>query len=200
MSLPFPPYVMSSLIKDSIAREYDISSLKMLDYSGSVIKCNLIKKAREQLGILVPSYYGLTEAVGMLTTALPNFGCWGVDGILSFCERHKGLIKYYKTQINPSQVEHIMIKHPKVADCAAIGVYQAELGTEFLSLYVKLIDGNFNSQEIIKELQTYSDDQLPEAKRVRAGIKIVDSFPRTSSGKIQRLALPQTIMAVPVAN
>ncbi|KAI8637042.1 hypothetical protein BD408DRAFT_425203, partial [Parasitella parasitica] len=197
------PYVISSLIKDSIAREYDISSLKVIGCCGAVLKKAVIDEAKKELNINVLDMYGMTEVLGIFTgnaaifaagkigylragftarlvddddqdvppgqvgellikgpTLTPGyynnplpiadsegyfhtgdlFKC-DTDGVFSFCERKKDLIKCYGTHIYPSEIEQIMIKHPKVADCAATGVYQAELGTEFLSLYVKLIDG-----------------------------------------------------------
>ncbi|CEP17022.1 hypothetical protein [Parasitella parasitica] len=256
------PYVISSLMKDSIAREYDISSIAMIGCCGAVLKKAVTDEAREKFNINVLDMYGMTEILGIFCTDVaisaaggigylkPGFTARLVDddgqdvlpgqagellikgpsltpgyynnplpivdnegyfhtgdlfkcdanGLFSFCERKKDLIKSFKTHIYPSEIEQVMIKHPKVADCAAIGVYHEESGTEFLRLYVKLIDGQFDSQEIVKELQAYSDEQLAEAKRVRAGIEIVDSFPRTSSGKIQRLTLRQTATAVPVVN
>lgn len=254
------PYVISSLVKDPIAREYDISSLNMLGSCGAVLKKAVIEDAKNELGIIVLDLYGLTEVTGLFVTTPEVFAVGGVgylnggftarlidengqdvsegqmgellikgpsltpgyynvsesitdadgyfntgdlfkcneNGVFYFCDRSKDLMKYYGTQIYPGEIEEVLIKHPKVADCAAVGVYQPEVAAEFPRAYVLLIDGEHNLEEIAKELQVYSDSQLPEKKQIRAGIIIVDSFPRTSSGKIQRRLLRQAVNSIQV--
>lgn len=249
------PYVVSSLMKDSIAKEYDISSLQMIGCSGALLKHSVILEAQKQLGIAILNIYGLTEVLGSFaTTPEISVGLGGVgvmssrftarivdedgqdvavgqvgelllkgptltpgyyrnseeiidqdgffhtgdlfrcneNGVFFFCDRLKDLMKYYGTQIYPGEIEGVFLKHPKVADCAVVGVYQPDVAAEFPRAYVMLVDGEPSTQELIDELQAFSDGQLPEKKRIHAGIVIVDSFPRTSSGKIQRRLLKES--------
>ncbi|KAL9539933.1 hypothetical protein MBANPS3_009978 [Mucor bainieri] len=250
------PYVVSSLLKDNIAKEYDISSLKSISSSGSHLKQSVILEAYKQLGIAVLSMYGLTEVLGFFTTTPEislKLGGVGVlrntrftarivdedgrdvatgqagellikgptlspgyyrsseclidqdgffhtgdlfrcneDGVFFFCDRLKDLMKYYTTHIYPGEIEGLLLKHPKVADCAVVGIFQAEVGVDLPRAYVVLVDGEPSSQALIDELQAFSDDQLPEKKRVHAGIVIVESLPRTSSGKVQRRLLKES--------
>lgn len=246
-----PPYIISSLIKDSIAREYDISSLNFIGNCGAALKKSVTEDAKKVLGATVLNFYGMTEVLNMFVVTPEVCKAGGVGylnggftarlvdengqdvpegqigellikgpsltpgyynvlesivdadgyfntgdlfkcdktGVFYFWDRSKDLMKYYHTQIYSNEIEEILLKHPKVADCAAIGIYQPEIAVEFPRAYVLLIRGKHDLEEITKELQAYSDSQLPEKKRVRAGIIIVDSFPRTSSGKIQRRQL-----------
>ncbi|KAI8966944.1 hypothetical protein BDF20DRAFT_830552 [Mycotypha africana] len=108
-----------------------------------------------------------------------------------YVDRCKDMIKYRLTHIYPSEIENILFTHPKVADCAVIGVYNAELITELPRAYVHLVDGEKHSQEVEQELQKYCDSRLPDEKHLRGGVVIVDDFPRTASGKIQRRLLRQ---------
>lgn len=250
------PYVVSSLMKDSITKEYDISSLQMIGCSGALLKHSVILEAHKQLGIAVLNVYGLTEVLGLFTTTpeiAVGLGAVGVmssrftarivdedgqdvavgqvgellikgptltpgyyrsseeniidqdgffhtgdlfrcneNGVFFFCDRLKDLMKYYGTQIYPGEIEGVFLKHPKVADCAVVGVYQPDVAAEFPRAYVMLVDGEPSTQELIDELQAYSDGQLPEKKRIHAGIVIVESLPRTSSGKIQRRLLRES--------
>lgn len=255
------PYVVSSLMKDSIAKEYDITSLKIIACSGALLTQSIILEAQSQLGIVVLNLYGLSEVLALFTTTPEitiGLGGTGVlssrftarivddngqdvpvgqvgellvkgptltpgyyrssecvideegffhtgdlfkcneNGVFFFCDRLKDLMKYYGTQIYPAEIESVFLKHPKVADCAAVGVYQPQVAAEFPRVYVVLAQGEESTQELIDELQAYSDSLLPEKKRVRAGIIVVDSFPRTSSGKIQRRLLRETANSIQV--
>ncbi|KAI9477859.1 MAG: hypothetical protein EXX96DRAFT_228449 [Benjaminiella poitrasii] len=108
-----------------------------------------------------------------------------------YVDRSKDLIKYYLHHIYPSDIENVLMTHPKVADCAAIGVYYPEITTELPRAYVHLVDGEKYTEKISQELQEYADARLSDEKRLRGGVVIVDSFPRTASGKIQRRVLRQ---------
>ncbi|KAK4511200.1 uncharacterized protein ATC70_012414 [Mucor velutinosus] len=253
------PYVVSSLMKDSIVKEYDISSLKIIGCSGALLKQNVILKAHKQLGIVVLNMYGLTEVLGLFaTTPEISVGLAGIgmlnsrftarivdedgqdvavgqvgellikgptltpgyyrssesiidpegffhtgdlfkcneNGVFFFCDRLKDLMKYYGTQIYPGEIEGVLLKHPKVADCAVVGVYQPDVAAEFPRAYVMLVDGEPSTHELIDELQAFSDRQLPKKKRVHAGIVIVESLPRTSSGKVQRRLLRESANSI----
>ncbi|GAN06507.1 phenylacetyl- protein [Mucor ambiguus] len=255
------PYVVSSLIKDSIVKAYDISSLKIVGCSGALLKQSVILEAQEQLGIAVLNIYGLTEVLGLFaTTTGISAGLGGIgvlnsrftarlvdedgqdvavgqvgellikgptltpgyygssecivdedgffhtgdlfqcneNGVFFFCDRLKDLMKYYGTQIYPGEIEEVLLKHPKVSDCAVVGVYQPDVAAEFPRAYVMLADGKSSTQELIDELQAYSDSQLPEKKRVHAGIVIVESLPRTSSGKVHRRLLRESANSIQV--
>lgn len=113
------------------------------------------------------------------------------NGLFFYVDRSKDLIKYHLVHIYPSEIENVLMTHPKVADCAAIGVYYSELVTELPRAYVNLVDGEQYSKKVERELREYADSRLSNEKQLRGGLFIVDSFPRTASGKIQRRLLRQ---------
>lgn len=113
------------------------------------------------------------------------------NGMFYYVDRAKDLIKYYLLHIYPSDIENVLMAHPKVSDCAAIGVYSPEHTTELPRAYVHLVDGEKYSEQVQQELLEFANARLPDQKRLRGGVVIVDSFPRTASGKIQRRVLRQ---------
>ena len=117
------------------------------------------------------------------------------EGMFTYMTRCKDLIKYRLAHIHPTSIENVLLAHPKVADCAAVGVYSPELVTELPRAYILLNDGEKLNREVIKELEEYSNSQLADEMRLRGGIIIVDSFPRTPSGKIQRRFLTTDLAA-----
>jgi acyl-coenzyme A synthetase/AMP-(fatty) acid ligase len=112
-------------------------------------------------------------------------------GLFFYVDRAKDLIKYLLQHIYPSDIENVLMSHPKVSDCAAIGVYSPEHTTELPRVYVHLIDGEKYSEQMQQELLEYANSRLPDYMRLRGGVVIVDDFPRTASGKIQRRVLRQ---------
>ena len=109
------------------------------------------------------------------------------NGLFTFVGRSKDLIKYRPgNNIYPTSIESVLMGHPKVADCAVMGVHNPELGTEFPCAYILLNEGEKHSKDVAKELEDYSNSQLEDKMKLRGGIIFVDFFPRTPSGKIQR--------------
>ncbi|KAI8966949.1 hypothetical protein BDF20DRAFT_918033 [Mycotypha africana] len=113
------------------------------------------------------------------------------NGYFYYVDRAKDMIKYYLVQIFPSDIESVLITHPKVADCAVIGLYQKELTTEYVTAYVTLVEGEKPSKELEQELRAYCDSRLDDDKHIRGGVHIIPEFPRTPSGKIQRRILKE---------
>ncbi|KAI8084043.1 uncharacterized protein B0P05DRAFT_570449 [Gilbertella persicaria] len=113
------------------------------------------------------------------------------EGMFYYVDRSKDLIKYGLEHIYPSDIENVLMTHPKVSDCAVIGFYSQELTTELPRAYVLLASHEKYSEAVERELKEYADSRLPDRKRLRGGLIIVKSFPRTASGKIQRRLLRQ---------
>jgi 4-coumarate--CoA ligase len=111
------------------------------------------------------------------------------DGLFTYVDRSKDLIKYLLHHIYPNEIEKVIMTHPAVLDCAVIGIYNSKLATELPRAYVELVEGEFKDEVIESELLEYANSQLPDPKRLRGGVVIVNSFPRTPFGKIQRRLL-----------
>ncbi|KAI8352448.1 hypothetical protein EDC96DRAFT_567073 [Choanephora cucurbitarum] len=112
-------------------------------------------------------------------------------GMFFYVDRAKDLIKYQRHQIYPNDIETVLMGHPKVSDCAVIGVYYPEIVTELPRAYVLLANNEKHSDAVAEEIKEYVHSQLPEHKHLRGGLIIVDSFPRTPIGKIKRRVLRQ---------
>lgn len=115
------------------------------------------------------------------------------DGLFTYVDRSKDLIKYLLYHIYPSEIENIMMTHPAVMECAVIGVYSSEFATELPRAHVQLMDDDTDNESIVEELLEYTNSQLPDSKHLRGGIILVDSFRRTPSGKIQRRFLQDVV-------
>ncbi|KDN47977.1 acetyl-CoA synthetase-like protein [Tilletiaria anomala UBC 951] len=111
-------------------------------------------------------------------------------------DRKKELIKYKGYQVVPSELEALLLQHPEVADAAVLGVYSKEEATEFPRAHVVprlgLFDPNKDKQkvdEFAKEIYKWTTERVANHKRLRGGVKVVESVPKSPSGKILRRIL-----------
>eukprot|EP00238_Polyblepharides_amylifera_P002021 CAMPEP_0196586420 /NCGR_PEP_ID=MMETSP1081-20130531/54189_1 /TAXON_ID=36882 /ORGANISM="Pyramimonas amylifera, Strain CCMP720" /LENGTH=581 /DNA_ID=CAMNT_0041908293 /DNA_START=101 /DNA_END=1846 /DNA_ORIENTATION=+ len=110
------------------------------------------------------------------------------DGFWFLVDRVKELIKHKGFQIAPAELEAVILTHPKVIDCAVIGVPSAfykemrETDGEVPKAYVVLKPGEEVSED---DLMEYVSSLVADYKKVRI-IDFVDSVPKSAAGKILR--------------
>ena len=91
------------------------------------------------------------------------------------------MIKRAGENISSIEIENILSTHPAVQACAVIGEPDA-LREEAVIAYVKLYDGQQVEDD---ELRQFCAKDLSYFK-VPQEFRIIDDFPRTSIGKIQK--------------
>lgn len=105
------------------------------------------------------------------------------EGSIWFVDRNKDFIKRAGENISSLEIENILSNYPGILDCAVIGIpdnLREESIVAFLST-----DG---TEIKIEELKKYCEEQLSYFK-IPQEFKIVQTFPRTSIGKIQKNVL-----------
>jgi amino acid adenylation domain-containing protein len=108
---------------------------------------------------------------------------WLPDGTLEFLDRADEQIKLRGYRVEPAEIETALRSHPQVRE--AVVATQTSAGGEPRLVAYCTIDGALDQDR----LRTHLADWLPEFMLPRA-IAIVDEMPRTPSGKIDKLALP----------
>ena len=107
-----------------------------------------------------------------------------LDGYFWFLGRRDDLINTFGYRVSPHEIERVLKDHPEVADAAAVGE-EVAADKVVVSAYVILRPGATRSAD---ELIAYGGRRLASYKAPRI-IYVVDDFPRTHNGKIQRQAL-----------
>lgn len=112
------------------------------------------------------------------------------DGNFYITDRIKELIKYKGFQVAPAELEGFLLEHDLVDDVAVVGVFSRKLGTEVPRAYVVRKGGVSSVQP--QDGRCISDwlaTKVVNYKRLRGGIKFVDTIPKSPSGKLLRRML-----------
>ncbi len=106
------------------------------------------------------------------------------DGHYTIVDRIKELIKVKGFQVAPAELEDLLVSYPSVNDVAVIGVPDEESG-ELPKAFVVPTPGETVTLE---ELQTFLAEHVVKYKIIQS-LEIVDSIPKSASGKILRREL-----------
>ncbi|KAK5008042.1 hypothetical protein LTR39_005264 [Cryomyces antarcticus] len=111
------------------------------------------------------------------------------DGNFYITDRVKELIKYKGFQVPPAELEGLLSSHPKINDCAVIGIYNKDQATEVPRAYVVPSSGVEGGKGTEKEIVDWMAAKVASHKRLRGGVRFVDEIPKSVSGKILRRVL-----------
>jgi benzoate-CoA ligase family protein len=115
------------------------------------------------------------------------------EGFYWYRGRSDELIKVGGIWVAPAEIEHCLITHADVVECAVVG-YEEE-GLTLSRAHVVLRAGVAGSEELARALQDHARTQLSPHKYPR-DVRFVAELPKTPSGKIDRLALRAELEAV----
>ncbi|GAA5989659.1 hypothetical protein JCM10908_000577 [Rhodotorula pacifica] len=113
----------------------------------------------------------------------------GKKGWFFITDRIKELIKVKGFQVPPAELEATLLECPFVADCAVIGVWNEEQATEYPRAYVVLTDAGKAERDAPAAINKWMEKKVAHYKQLRGGIKLVDSVPKSPSGKLLRRIL-----------
>ena len=112
------------------------------------------------------------------------------DGYVHLSDRRTDLVLSGGVNIYPAEIESVLLRHPDVADAAAIGVPDPDLG-EVVQGVVELREGGTAGAPA---LLAFCLEHLGRMKCPRA-IDIVEKLPRTEAGKLLRRELKEQYRA-----
>ena len=115
------------------------------------------------------------------------------EGFYWYRGRSDELIKVGGIWVAPAEIEHCLITHADVVECAVVG-YEEE-GLTLTRAHVVLRADIAGSEELARALQDHVRTHLSPHKYPR-DIRFVAELPKTPSGKIDRLALRAEFEAV----
>jgi amino acid adenylation domain-containing protein len=115
---------------------------------------------------------------------------WRADGQLEFIGRVDGQIKLRGLRIEIGEIEAVLTAHPAVLQ-AAVVVHERAPGNKALHGFVQLTDGT-GGDELLAAIKAFAAATLPDYM-VPAGLQVLDAFPATTNGKLDRARLVPTV-------
>jgi len=108
------------------------------------------------------------------------------DGHFRIGGRVKDLIIRGGENIYPAEIESFLFGHPKISDVSVVGLPDLRLG-EVVAAWIRLRAGETITTDEVRE---YCEGRIAHFK-IPLHIRIVDSFPTTVSGKVQKFRIRQ---------
>ena len=109
------------------------------------------------------------------------------DGYFHYQARTDDMIVSAGYNIGAPEVEEALMLHPDVAECAVVGVPDAERG-QIVKAFVVPRAGVAAGDALARALQDFVKQAIAPYKYPRA-IEFRDALPRTETGKLQRFRL-----------
>ena len=109
------------------------------------------------------------------------------EGYVWYQARTDDMIISAGYNISGPEVENVLLLHPKVKECAVVGLPDQERG-QAVSAFIVLAEGAERHPELAKEIQDFVKREIAPYKYPRR-VEFVDALPRTATGKLQRFRL-----------
>lgn len=104
-------------------------------------------------------------------------------GFFQIVDRKKDMILVSGFNVYPNEVEDVVVSHPKVLECAAVGV-QDEKSGELVKIFIVKKDDSLTEEEI----KEFCKSELTNYKRPKF-VEFRDDLPKSNVGKILRKEL-----------
>ena len=117
-------------------------------------------------------------------SSLGDVGKLDDEGYLYLTDRKAFMIISGGVNIYPQETENILITHPKVADCAVIGVPDPDFG-EAVKAIVQPLDGIVPDEDLAEELMAFCVANLSKLKCPKS-IDFDPELPRHPTGKLYK--------------
>jgi 2-aminobenzoate-CoA ligase len=109
------------------------------------------------------------------------------EGYFWYQARSDDMIISAGYNISGPEIENALLTHPAIAECAVVGVADAERGM-VPKAFVVLMPGHARDATMVKTLQDHVKSEIAPYKYPRR-IEFRDALPKTQTGKLQRFAL-----------
>jgi fatty-acyl-CoA synthase len=113
------------------------------------------------------------------------------QGYLNIVGRLKDMVIRGGENLFPAEIENVLIRHPKVADVQVVGVPDTFFGEELLAVVIPKQSEQLTEQD----LRDYCRGKISHQKIPRY-FQIVESYPMTASGKVQKFVLREQAIKV----
>ncbi len=175
----------------TVGRAWPSSEIRILDDDGNPIATGQPGTVYMALGPADFEYHkdkGKTEANrrdGFFTVG--DIGYLNEEGYLFLCDRKIDMIIAGGVNIYPTEVESVLLTHPKVGDAAVFGIPNEDWGEEVKAV-IEPVEGVAAGPELAEEILAFCQQNIARYKCPRS-IDFVDVMPRDPNGKLYKRKL-----------
>lgn len=102
-------------------------------------------------------------------------------------DRIKEMFKFKGWHVTPQVIERVLLNHPAVNAAIVVGVPDKVDGEHAMACVILKKDCNCTEEE----LEMFVSQRVDYKEKLHGGVKFVDNFPRTATGKVNRRLLKQ---------
>jgi long-chain acyl-CoA synthetase len=173
----------------SCGRRIDDAQIKVIDEKGNTLPPGEQGELCIKGTCVTRGYLNKPEATG----AVFDSGGWfhsgdiaymDEDGYAYIVDRKKDMINVGGEKVFPSEVEDMMLGHPKIKDLVIVGIPDDVKG-EAPKAFIQLKEGDAATAE---EIRTYCKTKMAPYK-VPVAVEFLEEIPRSASGKALRRLL-----------
>jgi len=163
------------------------TDMRIVDDSGNVLPVGQQGEIQAKGPQIMAGYYNNPVETanvikgGWLSTG--DIGVMEADGYFRIVDRKKDMILVSGFNVYPNEIEDVASAHPKVKECAAVGIPSEKSG-ECVKLFVVKKNRSLSKNELME----YFKDKLTGYKLPKE-IEFRDSLPKTNVGKVLRREL-----------
>ena len=161
------------------------TNMRVVDDEGQVVATGKVGELQIQGPQVMKGYYNRPDETAKTITsdnwlATGDMATQDEDGFFRIVDRKKDMVLVSGFNVYPNEVEDVLASHPKVMECAVIGVPDEKSG-EVVKAFVVKKDGSLSE----KELDAYCKESLTGYKRPKH-YEFRESLPKSNVGKILR--------------
>lgn len=160
-------------IKDEDGQDLGIGDIGEICVKGPQVMQGYWKRADETARVTTEDGFFKTGDIGLIDE----------KGYVRIVDRKKDMILVSGFNVYPNEVEDILMEHPKVLECAAIGVPHEKSG-EVVKVFIVKKDGSLTEDEVL----SFCRENLTGYKRPKV-IEFRGELPKNNVGKILRREL-----------
>lgn len=168
IGLPIPSTDVE--IKDDNGKTLPIGEIGEICIKGPQVMAGYYNRADETAKVMTADGFFKTGDLGYMTE----------EGYFKIVDRKKDMILVSGFNVYPNELEDVIVQHPKVLECAAIGVADEKSG-EVVKIFVVKKDESLTQDELMK----FCRENLTSYKVPKA-IEFRQELPKSNVGKILR--------------
>lgn len=168
IGLPIPSTDVE--IKDDDGKTLPVGEIGEISIRGPQVMDGYWKRPEETAKVMTNDGFFKTGDLGFMTE----------EGFIKIVDRKKDMILVSGFNVYPNELEDIITQHPKILECAAIGIPDEKSG-ESVKVFVVKKDESLTEEEVIK----YCREHLTSYKIPRA-VEFRSELPKSNVGKILR--------------